>query len=647
MKNNGKNNLHKFTKAQRMQMKAFLCVLGFLLIAVLLLGRLILALVHRGEEEDVPQPPPPIPVVQLYTNVWVLEAGQEELVIFRDGVRESYPWETAEGEERHPEPGEYLADVELTDGRVTMVKSKTDRINGRILGAGGGVIEVEGYGKLPLAPDYKGYRLYDGPAMCSAADLLFGYAFTDLCIENGEVCGVLMVKEEAMEYIRVLIKTEDYNGLFHDRPVLTCDTAYTVVYGPYDNQKTETHEAGEELTLDYDGSYFEADRVWVIPDVLTGKITLENCGRSQGTPSYRGRMEFLKTEDGIVAVNEVLLEEYLYSVVPSEMPSAYPAEALRAQAVCARTYAYISMLQAGYPQYGAHVDDSTSFQVYNNIVEQESTTAAVRETFGQLLLTPEGKPAGTYYYSTSCGVGSDATVWKTEAAASITYLKSKALNRAVMAGSLPDGGQEAGEIGERLRDEAAFDTFIRAVNPEDFEAEEGWYRWSYQVEKLDTDHMLEVLQRRYAANSNLILSWKENEYVSEEIRELGSITDLYIEKRGSGGVAEELVIVTDTGKIKVISEHNIRYVLNDGSAEVERQDGSRIASPNLLPSGFFVISTGKESGSVVNYSLTGGGFGHGAGMSQNGAKAMALDGYTAAEILSYFYEGCRIENIYE
>lgn len=50
-----------------------------------------------------------------------------------------------------------------------------------------------------------------------------------------------------------------------------------------------------------------------------------------------------------------------------------------------------------------------------------------------------------------------------------------------------------------------------------------------------------------------------------------------------------------------------------------------------------------ENGKVKGYEITGGGFGHGAGMSQNAAKAMALDGMTAEEILRFFYEGCSLE----
>ena len=716
-----------------MQIKAFICLLGILLLVILLFGKLILLLIHRedGDEEiPLPTPTPHIPVIELLTNVWIMEADEEGLLIFRDGQSERCPWAAQsagtrpDGEAAHASSRpdfnvrEQVADIELTDGAVTSVEVKSDKINGKILSADDTGIEVEGYGKLPLAADYKGYRLYDSLEMCTAADLCFGYSFTDLCVENGEICAVLKVKEEAMEYIRVMIRASDYSGSFHDAPVLTCDTAFTVFYGSWDDQKQETHSAGEELEFTYDSSYFEAERIRIVPDVLTGKVIFRNCSRSQGTPSYRGQMELLRTEDGIVAVNEVLLEEYLYSVVPSEMPAKYPFEALKAQAICARTYAYGHMEHAGYPQYGAHVDDSTSYQVYNNILEQESTTTAVKETYGQLLRTESGALAGTYYYSTSCGVGSDANVWKTQAAPTLTYLKAKRLNRTAFVAALAeaaaseegagadggsgrreegagadggggqqeegagtdggsgqqeegagaDGGsgrQEEGagtaagadgvngpgytesEIGEQLKDEETFAAFISTVNEDDFESGEGWYRWTYQVEELDSEHMLETLQKRYAANSNLILTWKDGGYVSETIESLGDITDLYIEKRGSGGVADELVIEAGKQKIKVISEHNIRYVLNDGKADVVRQDGSRVASANLLPSGFFIITAGKENGNVIGYTLTGGGFGPGGGMSQNGARAMAGGGYSAGEILLYFYENCSIENIYE
>lgn len=663
-----KDRFH-LNRSQRMQMKAFLCLLGFLLMILLLAGKLIGMLLHGGEppQEEVPPEEPHIPVVEIIHNIWILEENEEGILVFRDGARERLGWGNTGEEGQGYRPGEpvreQIADVTLTDGLVTEIRLKKDKINGRILSVDETGVEVEGYGKLPLAADCRGYRLYDSLEMCTAGDIRIGYDFTDLCLEDGKICGILLAKEEAMDYIRVLVKAADYSGLLHEGPVITADTDFTITYGSYDDRKTELHQAGEEITFAGDSPYFESGRVSVVPDVLTGKVILKNVNRSQGIPSYRGRMELLQTEEGIAVINEVLLEEYLYSVVPSEMPAGYPAEALKAQAICARTYAYGHMEHAGYPQYGAHVDDSTSYQVYNNILEQESTTTAVKETYGQLLCTAEGALAGTYYYSTSCGMGSDANVWKTAAAPLITYLRAKPLSKAAMAAALAEtsssggsealgesggeGGEGPGDPGEALREESAFAEFILSKNADDFEADESWYRWTYEVKQLEGDRMLETLRKRYDANSALVLTLKDGEYVSEEIRGLGDIREIYVAKRGAGGVADELVIEAEKGTYKVISEHNIRYVLNDGKASVVRQDGRKTGAMALLPSGFFVISTGKKNGNVIGYSLSGGGFGHGVGMSQNGAKEMAKCGWAAGDILAYFYEDCVTKCIYE
>lgn len=59
--------------------------------------------------------------------------------------------------------------------------------------------------------------------------------------------------------------------------------------------------------------------------------------------SYPGSFEFIGTEEGIVAVNTVDVETYVRYVLPSEMPSTFDAEALKAQAVCARTFVYSQM----------------------------------------------------------------------------------------------------------------------------------------------------------------------------------------------------------------------------------------------------------------------------------------------------------------
>ncbi|MCM1102293.1 MAG: SpoIID/LytB domain-containing protein [Clostridium sp.] len=647
---------HQLNRRERMQLKAWICVLGAALLIFLFVGRLLF---WTGNEPEEPEPEPHVPVIVKLTNVWIIEAGEDNLLLYRDGAEESYNYGTESGMLYQPMRGigEQIADVILTDGRVTGIKAHTEKIHGVILGADEASIEVEGYGRLPLASDYGGYRIYNTLAMCTYKDLAFGYDFADLVLEDGEVCGILMVREETMDSIRVLIKTSDYGALLHEELALTADTDFVIRYGALGQETEELHAAGEEVVIRTDSDYFEGGRVMIQPSVLTGRVLLQNVNRSQGVFGYRGHMELLKTAQGIAVVNELSLEEYLYAVVPGEMPASYSMEALKAQAICARTYAYSHMRHAAYPAYGAHVDDSTSYQVYHNIPEQVNTTQAVKETYGQLLYTAEGQPAGTYYYSTSCGVGSDANVWKTEAAAGIRYLKAEAINETLMQEKLVLREQQLADgevvsvstqadLGEYLREEEHFAEFITHTGADDFEAGEGWYRWSYEVEEISPEHMYEVLKKRYQANADLVLTLDGEEYISAEPEKFTKIKEIRIAARGSGGVADELILETDKGDYKVISEHNIRYVLCDGETKVRRQIGDTVQMPSLLPSGFFIIETGKKNGNVIGYTLTGGGFGHGVGMSQNGAKAMALKGYSCEEILLFFYEDCSLRSIY-
>ncbi|MFR5337266.1 MAG: SpoIID/LytB domain-containing protein, partial [Blautia producta] len=96
-------------------------------------------------------------------------------------------------------------------------------------------------------------------------------------------------------------------------------------------------------------------------------------------------------------------------------------EALKAQAVCARTYAVVQMQAGKRKDLGAQVDDSVAFQVYGNSQEADSSKEAVEATKGEILLN-EGKPITAYYFSTSHGKTSTDEVW--EASVPSAYLKS-------------------------------------------------------------------------------------------------------------------------------------------------------------------------------------------------------------------------------
>src|SRR3954468_17263688 len=120
-------------------------------------------------------------------------------------------------------------------------------------------------------------------------------------------------------------------------------------------------------------------------------------GRTSG--AYRGILELRPGAFGVNAINAVPLDEYVQGVVPVESPASWPLEALKAQAVAARTYAIPSTKGGiGFEQY-----PDTRSQVYGGLgVEQASTNQAVAETARQVV-TYQGRPVTTYFFSTSGG----------------------------------------------------------------------------------------------------------------------------------------------------------------------------------------------------------------------------------------------------
>ncbi|WJH32562.1 SpoIID/LytB domain-containing protein [Paenibacillus sp. CC-CFT747] len=132
--------------------------------------------------------------------------------------------------------------------------------------------------------------------------------------------------------------------------------------------------------------------------------------------AYRGTIELSPFNGKLAVINELPFEEYLYSVVTSEMNTGWPKEALKAQAVAARTYAAKAGLKYGI----AHVSDSVADQAYNGN-EYADVTQAVEATRGEMLADKTGALITPYYSSNAGGMSSESSeVWN----AGVPYLKS-------------------------------------------------------------------------------------------------------------------------------------------------------------------------------------------------------------------------------
>ena len=339
-------------------------------------------------------------------------------------------------------------------------------------------------------------------------------------------------------------------------------------------------------------------------------------------------MEIRKYPEGYGVVNELSLEKYLYGVVPSEMPASYERAALCTQAVCARSYACIHLMRGDYAAFGAHVDDSTNYQVYNKQSEDENTTLAVDDTIGEVVKY-QGEVAETYFFSTSCGYTADMGVWDVEPTEANSYLQSISL---VSDGSEPD-----------ISNEDKFTEFIKNQEIEAFDSESPLFRWHAELLLPEKAEVINAaIATRFQATSQNVQITKDDGTAGTEadLTAFGAPKNISVEERCTSGAVKRLRITYEKGNVVLVSEYNIRYVLGKAATGLVGKDGQPIEM-ELLPSAYCALIPVEKG-----YALYGGGYGHGIGMCQNGANGMAKDGMNYMDILTKFYHDITIENIY-
>ena len=106
-----------------------------------------------------------------------------------------------------------------------------------------------------------------------------------------------------------------------------------------------------------------------------------------------------------------------------------------------------------------------------------------------------------------------------------------------------------------------------------------------------------------------------------------------------------ILITGSKATVKVLNATYIRYILAPVSDKLVKQNGSTISKMSILPSSFFYVEKGKNDAGKVCFAIYGAGYGHGVGMSQNGANQMAKNGYSCKEILHHYFHNVSISHI--
>jgi SpoIID/LytB domain protein len=299
--------------------------------------------------------------------------------------------------------------------------------------------------------------------------------------------------------------------------------------------------------------------------------------------SYRGSLEFRPAADGITLINSLAIEDYLYAVIPSEMPASWPAEALKAQAIAHRSYT-LSHLGA-YASRGFDMYGSVLSAAYRGVGgETASTTTAVDSTRG-VFLQAGGKPLKAFYASNHGGYSEDsAAVW---------------------------GGEDA---------------FMAAVPDRLIPVRKSWLPLD------ELERFVRTRPRAYSARFNSPITYRWEKWVSAD--------EIAARISGEAGIGKILKIISRGRGIS----GRVREVEIEGANGAHRVSGDRIRSRlGGLRSNLFCVrpKIGKD-GRPEYFIFYGAGWGHGIGLDQSGAAGMAQAGFSAENILLHYYPRAEI-----
>ena len=554
-----------------------------------------------------------------YENVWLEGYEGGTLRTYLYGVWREFSVGT-EGEGC----GQNLADLTVKEGKVAIISLKKERIHGKLLALGEEEAEIEGYGKVPLAEQFQVIQRQGGFQVLPKDTLTVGYDQAEYVVGGGKICAAFLGEHVEAVNIRVLLTDASIGSLYHERAAFTSDQAFTLFYG---KEESERHGAGEVVEIGKEDARLSEGRIRIVPDE-GGKIGFTSFSRKQGAPWYEGTAEVALTESGLVIVNEIDVETYLCYVVPSEMPESYGLEALKAQAVCARSYAFRQLSGSAYSAYGAHVDDTTNYQVYNNTETDELTRQAVKETEGQVL-TYGGELVTAYYYATSSGYGNDMSVWGG------TEDEAPYLRRIYMSGGeAPD-----------LSSETAFREYLGKTDSGNLECAAPWYRWETTVTLERLTERMNSFLAGYAKTHGELVRFQAPDgsfQAAAGQTTIGTVRAVTVQARSASGMAELLLVEGTEATVQIVRSGPIRAFLGDLDYVYTKQDKTTSDGRSILPSASVWLEELKDGETLTGYILHGGGYGHGVGMSQTGASALAGQGRNYMEILQYFYPGTEL-----
>jgi SpoIID/LytB domain protein len=420
-------------------------------------------------------------------------------------------------------------------------------------------------------------------------------------------------------------KSKQINISWADMPIKNLKTIERIVFGPFASYESAKKTAdiledkGFETTVAYPKNW----EVWIpfeddLPEFELKNKIFRKVKKIQITPVLRGDHGVIKLQGTIniyakeeikingvnfgknfylvedaygtwTLVQKIQFDDYLAGVLPYEIGPSSPLEALKAQAVIARTWGIFNSDRFNMDKY--HLCITTQCQVYKPSKNKDKNVQKAIEATSNLILTYENQPINAFYHGSNGGVSATAS-------------ESWQIQDYFYFNSIIDGSKSLNEIIKLpIASESDLNNLLDLDKQEFYGNDHSLFRWNKKISSL-------LIKEKLIKNKLMEMN--------EKVLGLNSL------ERGSSGRVTKLEILTNkNNKSIVLVKDDIRRVLS------------------FIPSNLFTIN--KLSDDL--WLLRGGGFGHGVGLSQSGAIEMAKLGFSYEQILKHYYRDAKLKKI--
>lgn len=465
--------------------------------------------------------------------------------------------------------------------------------------------------------------------------LFFNFISSANAFSNGE-----------KQTVRVAISNQNFSTYEHQNAKISSDEDITIIDISQENTSSKINTVPKNSIVEV---MMNVDRLDIYinnelkhsgligPILFSSKDDLKIIDLNRkGLPAkYKGMIEIkiAKNNQSFNLINIIDMQNYIRGVIPNEMPVSFGLEALKAQAIAARNYAMNAKMSANYD-----LVDSTAAQVYyGSNSYREITDIAVEQTKGIYALYKD-KPISALYFSTSIGITDD---WDDVFSDGFNkglhpYLKSVTDN----------------EKQKPIKDDEDLEKFL-SKEDSGFDIKSPKFRWQFEFERQELE---EILHNTLLAQSKagLVAPKYEGDIKLENLKEIKVLN------RTQSGKITELEIVAKNGQYKVKKELAIRRLFKKGNsslpsanfyvktkgADIVKSENEEEKTPEKktfsLVKLFDYIDDNRYPEKFI---FIGGGFGHGVGMSQYGASAMAKMGKKYPEILNHYYSDINFSTV--